>query len=104
MSDPPTEPTHPAQSPVESLSTHPASPFTRTESNIPPQVADVSGPTPPAMKVQSTWITYRSQIKIGLPLLAYMRLLIGSVTLLLANPETQRRYIIAMGQSQPATR
>src|SRR5712691_6881784 len=102
MSDAPTEPTHPTQSPVESLYTHPASPFTRTESNIPAQVADVSGPTPPALKVQSTWITYRSQIEIGLALLAYMMLLIGSVTLLRANPDASWRYIVAMVPVLPA--
>ena len=82
--------------------THPASPFQRTESNIPPQVARVPGPTPPAMRAQSTWVTYRSQIEIGLALLAYMMLLIGSVTLLRANPEASWRYIVAVVPVLPA--
>src|SRR6266853_4784681 len=101
MSDAPTEP-NPTQTPVEPQRTHPASPFMRTESNLPAQVAGIPGPTPPAMKVQSTWITYRSQIEIGLALLAYMMLLIGSVTLLRANPDASWRYIVAMVPVLPA--
>ena len=42
MSDAPPE-HDPAQVPVEPLYTHPASPFMRTESNIPPQVAQIAG-------------------------------------------------------------
>ena len=74
----------------------------RTESNLPPQVAAIPGPTPPAMRVQSTWITYRSQIEIGLALLAYMMLLVGSVTLLRANPEASWRYVVAVVPVLPA--
>ena len=101
MSDAPPD-KNPTQSPVEPLYTHPASPFMRTESNIPPKVAGIPGPTPPAMKVHSTWVTYRSQIEIGLALLAYMMLLIGSVTLLRANPEASWRYIVAVVPVLPA--
>ncbi|HEX3509406.1 MAG TPA: hypothetical protein VHW94_13560 [Candidatus Dormibacteraeota bacterium] len=101
MSDAPPE-KHPTQSPVEPLYTHPASPFMRTESNIPPKVAGIPGPTPPAMQVQSTWVTYRSQIEIGLALLAYMMLLIGSVTLLRANPSAGWRYVVAVVPVVPA--
>ena len=54
------------------------------------------------MRVQSTWVTYRSQIEIGLALLAYMMLLIGSVTLLRANPEASWRYIVAVVPVLPA--
>jgi hypothetical protein len=101
MSDAPPE-HDPAQAPVEPLYTHPASPFQRTASNIPPQVAGIPGPTPPAMRVPSTWVTYRSQIEIGLALLAYMMLLIGSVTLLRANPDASWRYIVAVVPVVPA--
>jgi hypothetical protein len=65
-------------------------------------VAGIPGPTPPAMQVQSTWVTYRSQIEIGLALLAYMMLLIGSVTLLRANPEASWRYVVAVVPVLPA--
>ena len=54
------------------------------------------------MRVQSTWVTYRSQIEIGLALLAYMMLLIGSVTLLRANPDASWRYIVAVVPVLPA--
>src|SRR3979490_1432141 len=92
MSDVPPE-QEPAQAPVEPLYTHPASPFARTESNMPPQVAAIPGPPP--SPVQSTWVTYRSQIEIGLALLAYMMFLIGSVTVLRANPDAPWRYVAA---------
>ena len=101
MSDAPPE-HNPTQAPVDPLYTHPASPFMRTESNIPPKVAGIPGPTPPAMRVQSTWVTYRSQIEIGLALLAYMMLLIGSVTLLRANPDASWRYVVAVVPVLPA--
>jgi amino acid transporter len=52
--------------------------------------------------VQSTWVTYRSQIEIGLALLAYLMLLIGSVTLLRANPEASWRYVVAVVPVLPA--
>jgi len=54
------------------------------------------------MRVQSTWVTYRSQIEIGLALLAYMMLLIGSVTLLRANPDASWRYVVAVVPVLPA--
>jgi hypothetical protein len=101
MSDAPPD-KNPTQSPVEPLYTHPASPFMRTESNIPPKVAGIPGPTPPAMQVQSTWVTYRSQIEIGLALLAYLMLLVGSVTVLRANPGASWRYAVAVVPVLPA--
>lgn len=99
MSDAPTE-QDPAQAPVDPRYTHPASPFTRTETSLPPQLAGPPGP-PPA-PIQSTWITYRSQIEIGLALLAYMMFLIGSVTVLRANPDAPWRYIVAVVPVAPA--
>jgi hypothetical protein len=54
------------------------------------------------MQVQSTWVTYRSQIEIGLALLAYLMLLIGSVTLLRANPNAGWRYVVAVVPVLPA--
>jgi hypothetical protein len=101
MSDaPPDE--NPTQSPVEPLYTHPASPFTRTESNIPPQVAGIPGPPLRRQPAQSTWVIYRSQIEIGLALLAYMMLLVGSVTVLRGNPEAGWRYVVAVVPVLPA--
>jgi hypothetical protein len=99
MSDAHPEPEQ-TQSPVEPLYTHPASPFMRTESNLPPQVSDLPGP--PRLPVQSTWITYRAQIEIGLALLAYMMFVVGSVTILRANPDAPWRYIVAVVPVAPA--
>src|ERR1700681_611788 len=101
MSDAPPE-HNPTQAPVEPLYTHPASPFTRTESNIPPQVAAAAVPPKPHQPAQSTWVIYRSQIEIGLSLLAYMMLLIGSVTVLRGNPDASWRYVIALVPVVPA--
>ena len=99
MSDAPPE-REQTQSPVEPLYTHPASPFMRTESNLPPQVSAMPGPPP--LPLQSTWITYRAQLEIGLALLAYMMLLVGSVTILRANPDADWRYIVALVPVAPA--
>jgi hypothetical protein len=52
--------------------------------------------------VQSTWITYRAQIEIGLALLAYMMFLVGSVTMLRANPDASWRYVVAVVPVAPA--
>ena len=97
MSDAPPE-QDPAQAPVEPLYTHPASPFVRTET--PPMVAGVSGPA--HSPVQSTWVTYRAQIEIGLALLAYMMFLVGSVTVLRGNPDASWRYVVAVIPVLPA--
>jgi hypothetical protein len=97
MSDVPPE-QDPAQAPVEPLYTHPASPCVRTET--PPMVAD--GPAPAQSPAQSTWITYRSQIEIGLALLAYMMFLVGSVTVLRGNPDASWRYVVAVIPVLPA--
>jgi hypothetical protein len=89
-----------AQVPVEPLYTHPASPFMRTESSLPPQVSMIPGPPP--TPVQSTWVIYRSQIEIGLALLAYMMFLVGSLTVLRANPDADWRYLVAVVPVVPA--
>lgn len=99
MSDAPPD-QDPAQAPVEPLYTQPASPFTRTESSLPLQVGGM--PSPPPAPAQSTWIIYRTQIEIGLALLAYMMFLIGSVTVLRANPDASWRYIVALVPVAPA--
>jgi hypothetical protein len=85
------QPPNPDDTPLEPLYTHPASPFLRTESTAP---AHVEMPTPAAF--QSTWVTYRSQIEFGLAMLAYLMVLVGSVTVLQANPTAGWRYIVAV--------
>jgi len=87
----------PADAPIEPLYTHPASPFLRTESNAP---AHVEMPALPA--VASTWVTYRTQIEFGLAMLAYLMILVGSVTVLQANPNASWRYVVAVLPVFPA--
>lgn len=87
----------PAETPIEPLYTHPASPFLRTESTAPKHV-DL--PVLPAMS--STWVMYRTQIEFGLAMLAYLMVLVGSVTVLQANPNASWRYIVAVLPVFPA--
>jgi hypothetical protein len=79
------------ESPIEPLYTHPASPFVKTEAPVPLQFDIEAQPS-----AQSTWVTYRTQIELGLAVLAYLMVLVGSVTVLEANPgDAERRYIVA---------
>ncbi len=93
-------PTDPTEAPVEPLYTHPASPFFRTESGFPSPPMARPGPPPPPQ--QSTWITYRTQIEFGLAMLAYLMFLVGSVTVIQANPDASWRYIVAVLPVAPA--
>src|SRR5712692_3430881 len=88
---------NPDDTPIEPLYTHPASPFLRTESTAP---ARVDMPTPSAF--QSTWVTYRPQIEFGLAMLAYLMVLVGSVTVLQANPGAEWRYVLTVLPVVPA--
>jgi hypothetical protein len=87
----------PAEAPAEPLYTHPASPFLRTESTAPKHV---DMPVLPA--VASTWTTYRTQIEFGLAMLAYLMVLVGSVTVLQSNPSAPWRYVVAVLPVVPA--
>ena len=87
----------PAEAPLEPLYTHPASPFLRTESTVPKHV---DMPVLPA--VASTWTTYRTQIEFGLAMLAYLMILVGSVTVLQSNPNASWRYVVAVLPVVPA--
>jgi hypothetical protein len=94
MSEQPPNPNQ-TDSPAEPLYTHPASPFVRTEAPEP-----VSMQALPA--VQSTWNTYRLQIEFGLAMLAYLMVLVGSITVLQSNPDTSWRYVVAVLPVAPA--
>src|SRR5580704_5821221 len=78
---------NPAEAPIDPLSTHPASPFLRTEA-----------PAPAA----STWVLYRSQIEFGLAMLAYLMVLVGSVVVVQANPGASWRYAVVVLPVAPA--
>ncbi len=85
------------ESPIEPLYTHPASPFVQTDTSAP---AHVDMPALPP--VQSTWVIYRTQIEFGLAMLAYLMVLVGSITVLQANPTASWRYVVAVLPVVPA--
>lgn len=87
----------PAEAPIEPLYTHPASPFVRTKASAIAHVEMVGSPPAP-----STWVTYRLQIEFGLAMLAYLMVLVGSVTVLQANPGASWRYFVAVLPVVPA--
>lgn len=59
------------------------------------------GPGQPAV-IYSTWVLYRPQLEFGLAILAYMMVLVGSVTVLQANPDAAWRYYVAVLPVLPA--
>jgi hypothetical protein len=91
----------PVEAPVDPVFTHPASPFLKTEAPAPVafQSPPNFGPTP---AIYSTWVTYRTQIEFGLAMLAYLMVLVGSVTVLQANPMADWRYYVALLPVAPA--
>src|SRR3981081_2547846 len=91
----------PPEAPIDPLFTHPASPFIRTEAPQPVAFASPPNAAPPA-PIYSTWVLYRTQIEFGLALLAYLMVLVGSVTVLRANPEADWRYYVAVLPALPA--
>jgi hypothetical protein len=52
--------------------------------------------------IYSTWVLYRSHIEFGLAILAYMMVLVGSVTVVQANPEADWRYYVVLLPVLPA--
>jgi hypothetical protein len=91
-------PPDPAE-PVETPFADAASPFKRT--HAPP----VFMPPPPQSlrpPVQTTWTTYRSQINFGLAMLAYLMILVGTITAIQANPGADWRFYIAALPAVPA--
>jgi hypothetical protein len=96
VSDP--NPAAPAEVPVDPLFTHPASPFERTHPPAPlafasPPVAIPDGQT--LITPMATWTAYKTQIQFGFAGLAYLMFLVGSVTVVAANPSAGWRYWVA---------
>src|SRR5258708_10658362 len=79
---------------------HAASPFIRTE--VSPGVAFPSPPSGPVVMPISTWVTYKTQIQFGFAILAYLMVLVGSVTVVQANPEVPWKYYVAVLPVIPA--
>jgi hypothetical protein len=100
MTEQPPDPNQPTQPPVDPLYTHPASPFLQTEA--PPPVVLEPSPGGPRPAVSSTWVTYRTPIEFGLAILAYLMVLVGSVTVVQANPTADWRYFVVVLPVLPA--
>lgn len=96
---PPDQSQSPAEAPVDPLYTHPASPFIQTQA--PPPVG-LEPPTAPFAIPGATWSTYRTPIEFGLAILAYLMVLVGSVTVVQANATAGWRYYIAVLPVLPA--
>jgi len=50
----------------------------------------------------SSWVTYKTQIEFGFAILAYLMVLVGSVTVVQANPDARWKYDVAVLPVIPA--
>jgi hypothetical protein len=100
VSENPSPPPAAAEAPIDPLFSHAASPFIRTEA--PGQAAFPSPPSGPAITPMATWTTYKTQIQFGFAILAYLMVLVGSVTVVQANPEVNWKYYVAVLPVIPA--
>ena len=88
----------PGEAPVDPLFTHAASPFLRTEAPTPAAFAS----PPPMAAPASTWSTYKYQIQFAFAVLAFLMILVGSVTVLQANARESWRVVVAVIPMLPA--
>ena len=102
MSDP--VPAAPTEAPVDPLFTHPASPFERT--NPPDAVAYASPPETGVwagtVAPMASWTTYKTQIQFGFAILAYLMVLVGSVTVVAANEDAAWKVWVGLLPAVPA--
>jgi hypothetical protein len=89
----------PTQAPVDPLFSHAASPFIRTEA---PASEAMVAPPEHLINPISTWVTYKTQIQFGFAILAYLMVLVGSITVVQANHEASWRYYVAVLPVIPA--
>jgi hypothetical protein len=103
VSDPETafpSPPAPTQAPVDPLYSHAASPFMRTE---PPAAVEFAGPSPgAAITPMSTLLTHKTQIQFGFAILAYLMVLVGSITVVEANRGASWQYYVVVLPVIPA--
>ena len=90
----------PAEAPIDPLFSHAASPFIRTETPTPG--AFPSPPAGPAFTPMSTWMTYKTQIQFAFAILAFLMVLVGSVTVVQANSAVSWKYFVAAIPVVPA--
>ena len=89
-----------ADAPIDPLFSHAASPFLKTETPTP--AAFDSPPAGPALTPLSTWATHKAQIQFAFALLAFLMILVGSVTVLQGSGAIAWRYVIAAAPALPA--
>jgi hypothetical protein len=85
--------------PVDPLFSHAASPFVRTEAPAP---VDMGPHLEPGISPMSTWVTYKTQIQFGFAILAYLMVLVGSITVVQANREAAWKYYVVVLPVIPA--
>src|SRR5437588_6266870 len=100
VSDDPNAAAAPAESAIDPLSTHAASPFLRTEAPTP--VAFASPPPAAVFAPLATWNTYKTQIQFAFVILAFLMVLVGSVTVVEANSDVSWKYVVAAIPIVPA--
>jgi hypothetical protein len=93
----PPDPTQPIETPFADA----ASPFKRTETNLPAPVFIPPSPSRPVALPQSHWVTYRSQINFGLAIVAFLMMLVGAATVIEANPEADWARYVALAPAIP---
>ena len=100
VSDDPTAPLPVPESPIDPLYTHAASPFLRTAAPTP--VAFASPPAAAGFAPLATWTTYKTQIQFAFAILAFLMVLVGSVTVVEANSDVSWKYVVAAIPILPA--
>lgn len=90
------------EGPVDPLFSHAASPFERTEAPAPVAFASPPDGADVAVVPLSTWTAVRTPFYFGSAVLAYLMVLVGSVTVVHANPNTDWRYGVAVLPVIPA--
>jgi hypothetical protein len=88
---------NPTQAPIDPLYTHPASPFLKTEAPL-----EVGTAPLPVVPQPAVWVAYRAPIEFGLGILAYLMVLVGSVTVVQANAAESWRYYVVILPVFPA--
>jgi hypothetical protein len=92
-------PSPPPEAPIDPLFSRAASPFIRTE--VP---APVELPTAPIAVItpMSSWAAYKTQIQFGFAIVAYLMVLVGSITLAQANRGASWQYYVVLLPVLPA--
>ncbi len=95
-------PPPPAEAPIDPLFTHAASPFLQTETPTPVAFASPPSAGPAGITPISAWSAHKAQIQFAFAILAFLMILVGSVTAVEANAEGSWKYGVAAAPLLPA--